>query len=44
MYQNIVAHIHDFNLLKQVKDIITQLKPVSTALDIQQTESTTIAS
>ena len=43
MDQNIVARISDFNLLQQVKDLIKQLKPVSTALDIVQTDSTAIA-
>ena len=36
MDQNFVARICDFNLLQQVKDLIKQLKPVSTALDIVQ--------
>ena len=31
-----MAHIHDFNLLQQVNDLMKQLKPVSTALDIMQ--------
>lgn len=43
MDQNIVVRIRDFNLLQQVKDLIKQLKPVSTALDILQTDKTTIA-
>ena len=40
---NTDACIHDFNLLHQVKKLIKQLKPVSTALDIVQADSTTIA-
>ena len=38
-----VTHILDFNLLQQVKDLINQLKKVSTALGIMQADSTTIA-
>ena len=41
MGQNIAAHIHDFNLLQQVKDLIKQLKPLSTALNIMQADSIT---
>lgn len=40
---NIVNRIRDFNLHRQVKDLIKQLKPISIALDVMQSNSTTLA-
>ena len=39
----IVAHIRDFNLYQQVKDLISQLKPVASALAVLESDSTNIA-
>lgn len=40
MDKSIITHVHDFNLYQQVKDIIKQVKPMSSALqDILQSGS-----
>ncbi|GFT18237.1 hypothetical protein NPIL_239741 [Nephila pilipes] len=41
--QYIVAHIQDFNLYRQVKDLIRQLKPVASALTHLESDSATVA-
>ena len=41
--KNIMKLIRDYNLLKQVKDLSKQLKPVATALDRLQGDKVSIA-
>lgn len=40
---NIVARIRDFNLYQQVKDLISQLKPIASALAFLESDSANIA-
>ncbi|GFY68529.1 hypothetical protein TNIN_59381 [Trichonephila inaurata madagascariensis] len=43
MDRNIVAHIQDFNLYQQMKDLIRQLKPVASTLAHLESDSATVA-